>query len=76
MTIYIKFNNFTDSIMAIAEDIFPSFSVMFATICACKKLNALNFIIICMSYDANASMCNLKLIYPFIILYVVLCYMS
>ena len=29
--------------MAIAEDIFPSFSVMFATICACKKLNAFNF---------------------------------
>ena len=58
--------------MAIAEDIFPSFSVMFATICACK----FKFIIICMSYDANASMCNLKLIYPFIILYVVLCNMS
>ena len=43
LTIYIKFNNCTDSIMAIAEDIFPSFSVMFATICACKKLNAFKF---------------------------------
>ena len=40
LTIYI---NCTDSIMAIAEDIFPSFSVMFATICACKKLNAFKF---------------------------------
>ena len=29
-----------------------------------------------MSYDANASMCNLKLIYPLIALYVVLCNMS
>ena len=43
LTIYIKFNNCTDSIMAIAEDMFPSFSVMFATICASKKLNAFKF---------------------------------
>ena len=30
LTIYIKFNKFTDSIMAKAEDNFPFFSVMFA----------------------------------------------
>ena len=30
-----------------------------------------NFIKICMSYVANASMYNLKVIYPFIILYAV-----
>ena len=39
-------------------------------------MSLLNFIIVCMSYEANASMCNLKLIYPFIILYVVLHSMS
>ena len=46
---------------------------MFATSMCMQKFNLLlNFTIICMSYDANASMCNLKLIYPFIILYVAL----
>ena len=61
MTIYIKFNKSTDSIMAITEYVHA------------KGLTLLNFIIICMSYDAYASLCNLKLIYPFIILYVVSC---
>ena len=31
MAIYVKFNRFTDSIMAIDGDKFPFFSVMFAT---------------------------------------------
>ena len=38
LTIYIKFINFTDSIMAIAEDIFPFFSVMFATNMCLQKV--------------------------------------
>ena len=57
--------------MTVAEDIFPFFSVVLA-----KSKTLLNFILVCVSYDANASMCNLKLIYPFIILYGVLCNMS
>ena len=43
LTIYIKFNNFTDSIMAIAEDIFLPFQLCLLQICACKKLNAFKF---------------------------------
>ena len=43
MTIYIKFNNLTDSIMAIAEDSLPSFSVMFAANMCLQKLNAFKF---------------------------------
>ena len=38
LTIYIKFNNFTDSIMATAEDIFLFFSVMFATNMCLQKV--------------------------------------
>ena len=36
--LYIKFKNVTDSIMAIAEDIFPFFSVMFATNMCLQKV--------------------------------------
>ena len=38
LTIYIKFNIFTDSIMAIAEDIFTFFSVIFATNMCLQKV--------------------------------------
>ena len=40
LTIYIKFkfDNFTDSIIAIAEDIFPFFSAMFATNMCLQKV--------------------------------------
>ena len=38
LTIYIKFGNFTDSIKAIAEDIFLFFSVMFATNTCLQKV--------------------------------------
>ena len=56
--------------MAIAEDtnvIFFSFQLCLLQTCPCNKLNALKFYhnMYYMSYDANASMCNLKLNYPF-----------
>ena len=38
VTFYIKFSKFTDSIMAIAEDNFPFFSVMFAIITCMQKV--------------------------------------
>ena len=53
---------YTDSIMAIAVENIFSFWLCLLQVCACNKLNALNVMIICMSYDPNASMCNLKLI--------------
>ena len=60
--------------MAIAVENFFLFSVMFATsICMKQVKRFLHFMILCMSYDANASMCYLKQMYPFLILYVVLC---
>ena len=74
MTIYIKFNKFTDLIMAIAVDNFLFFSVIFATNMCMQNDKCFNFLsYLCMSYDANASMCNLKLTYPF---YNVCCTMS
>ena len=62
--------------MTIAEDIFflPFQLCLLQYVLA--KVKRFYILSICMSYDANASMCNLKLIYPFIILFVLLCNMS
>ena len=52
--------------MAIAVENFFLFSVMFAaSICMQQVKRFLHFMILCMSYDADASMCYLKQMYPF-----------